>query len=498
MDRNKTNKMVKMFLLRNGFIKNNLDSFNDFIEWRLQKIIDEIGTVSPAVIPSEAETVEFKLGRITIGRPIIFEADGSDRPILPSEARMRDLTYSAPVYLEITLLINGKEREQAEVHITNIPVMVRSKLCYLSKLKQEEIFAAYEDPNDLGGYFIINGTERALILLEDLAPNTIFVSLESSPLTHSAKIYSASGKLRIPHTVERKKDGTLSINFSSVRNLPLFLLIKGLGLTDKEIYEQIKLENIEDDLFINLYDISTIKNTGEAGDFIAKELKLPHEKDQQIKRIEYLMDKTLLPHVGDKAEDRKDKARFLCKIARKLLLLKLGKIVPDVIDHYANKRIRLAGDLLEDLMRANLKSFVNDMLYVFQRGVRRGAILPISSMIQTKFLTQRINSAMATGAWTGGRQGMSQRLERHNALITISHLRRVSSLLQTSQENFEARALHSTHWGKLCPIETPESKNIGLRKNLALLADISPELSDKIIQQNFNTLKELGLKVNEK
>ncbi|MFH0896495.1 MAG: DNA-directed RNA polymerase subunit B, partial [Candidatus Bathyarchaeota archaeon] len=220
--------------------------------------------------------------------------------------------------------------------------------------------------------------------------------------------------------------------------------------------------------------------------------------DQQVKRIEYLMDKTLFPHVGEHKEDRKDKARFLCKMVRKLMLLKLGKINPDIIDHYANKRVRLTGDLLEDLMRANLKSFVNDMLYVFQRGVRRGSILPISSMIQTKFLTQRINSAMATGSWTGGRQGMSQRLERHNSLITISHLRRISSLLQTSQENFEARALHSTHWGRLCPIETPESKNIGLRKNLALLADVSPELTEKATLQNLNALKELGLKVNEK
>ena len=80
---------------------------------------------------------------------------------------------------------------------------------------------------------------------------------------------------------------------------------------------------------------------------------------------------------------------------------------------------------------------------------------------------------MATGKWVSGRKGISQRMQRVNFLETISHLQRVVSPLSASQENFAARALHSTHLGRLCPIETPEGTPIGLRKNLALLCSVS-------------------------
>ena len=99
---------------------------------------------------------------------------------------------------------------------------------------------------------------------------------------------------------------------------------------------------------------------------------------------------------------------------------------------------------------------------------------------------------MATGVWVGGRKGISQRIQRLNYLETLSHLQRIVSPLSASQENFEARELHSTHLGRLCPIETPEGTNIGLRKNLALLCTISGELNEEDI---LKMLKNVGLRV---
>ena len=90
-------------------------------------------------------------------------------------------------------------------------------------------------------------------------------------------------------------------------------------------------------------------------------------------------------------------------------------------------------------------------------------------------MTSRIKSAMATGTWIGGRKGISQNMQRTNSLDSISHLQRVVSLLTSTQENFEARALHPTMWGRLCPIETPEGTPIGLRKNLSLMCEISQQ-----------------------
>jgi len=492
----KGRKLINKYFEENNFVQSNIESYNSFIEWRLQSLIDEIGYAIPAVIPPEAEEVKFQFGKITIEKPSIVEADGAKRKILPVEARMRNLTYAAPVYLEISLLIDGKERERAEVQIAEIPVMLKSKLCYLHGLSKEELIAVGEDPYDPGGYFIINGTERVLSLLEDLASNNIFVAKEKvGPVTHSAKLFSSSKVYKIPHTLERTKEGLFLMSFAGLNKVPAVVLLKALGFTkDEEIPKLIGLEGADEEIFINLYDFVDIKTEEEAQDYIARLSSMVLAKEQKMQRVSYILDNFLLPHIGSKPEDRKLKGYFIGRMIKKILLLKQGKIPKDDKDHYQNKRVRLAGDLLEDLFRANLKILVNDILYIFQRGVRRGKILPISSIVRTKLLTQRIKSAMATGNWTGNRQGVSQRLERDNALCTLSHLQRVASLLEASRESFEARELHSTHWGRLCPLESPEGKNIGLRKNLSLLAAITPELKPEEIEANFKVLEDLGLK----
>jgi DNA-directed RNA polymerase beta subunit len=153
-----------------------------------------------------------------------------------------------------------------------------------------------------------------------------------------------------------------------------------------------------------------------------------------------------------------------------------------------NKRIRLSGDLLIDLFRVNFKILVGDILYNFQRIIKRGKLPSTRVIIRDKLLTSRIYSSMATGEWVGGRQGISQRMDRSNFLAMISHLQRVVSPLSSSQENFEARALHCTHLGRICPIETPEGTNIGLRKNLAMLCSISQASSEQLLLERLKTL----------
>ncbi len=491
-----SNLLVRKYFEENKFVRSNIASFNSFIDWRLQKLIDELGEAVPAVIPPEAEEVKFIFGKVRLEPPSIIEADGAKRKVMPIEARMRDLTYASPLFLEITLLVDGKEREHAEIQVAELPVMLKSNLCFLNGLSKEELIEAKEDPYDAGGYFIINGTERALSLLEDLGTNTIFVEkVKTGPISHRARVFSASDIYKIPHIIERTKEGLFLISFAGIKRLPLVVLLKALGFTkDIDIPKLIGLEGAEEDIYVNLFDFVEIKTKDEAYEFVSKAMNMVLQKEQRTQRIEYVLDNFLLPHVGPKPENRAQKAYYLGRIVKKLLLLKQKKIKSDDKDHYMNKRIRLSGDLLEDLFRANLKILVNDILYIFQRGVRRGKILPISSIVRSKLLTQRVKSAMATGNWTGGRQGVSQRLERDNALATLSHLQRVSSLLESSRESFEARELHPTHWGRLCPLESPEGKNIGLRKNLALLAEVTPEIKKEEFENTLKALGDLGLK----
>ncbi len=176
---------------------------------------------------------------------------------------------------------------------------------------------------------------------------------------------------------------------------------------------------------------------------------------------------------------------------KKFIRVSNGEADTDDKDHYMNKRLKLSGDLLADLFRVNIKVLIGDILYNFQRIVKRGKFPSIKSVIRDKLLTQRIYSSMATGSWVGGRKGISQRIQRLNFLETLSHLQRVVSPLSASQENFEARELHATHLGRLCPIETPEGTNIGLRKNMALLVSVSQESNEEEVMKS---LKQMGLK----
>ena len=134
----------------------------------------------------------------------------------------------------------------------------------------------------------------------------------------------------------------------------------------------------------------------------------------------------------------------------------------------AAKRLKLAGDLSEDLFRVAFTNLMKDLKYQLERSYSRKKELKISSAIRPDILSQRLFHALATGNWVGGRVGVSQLLDRTSFMSTLSHLRRVTSPLTRSQPHFEARDLHATQWGRLCPNETPEGQNCGLVKNYAL------------------------------
>ena len=166
---------------------------------------------------------------------------------------------------------------------------------------------------------------------------------------------------------------------------------------------------------------------------------------------------------------------------RKIIQFALGDIPEDDLDHYGNKRIKLSGDLLELLFRSILVGrwgLIARIKYNYQKMAKRGKLPPAQTIVEANVVTNQLASAMATGAWIGGRTGVSQRLERKNYVDSLSHMRLVLSPLTSTQEHFEARELHPTHWGKFCPSETPEGPTIGLRKHLALFAEITKGITE--------------------
>jgi len=489
--------VMNAYFKGSDLVKHNIDSFNNFIEEGMQRVVNEVKRVELDIKPEGCETFAIEFGEIWVEQPLIREADGSTRKIMPIEARIRDLVYEAPIFLKMTPVIDGVKEDEIVVHIGNMPIMLKSNNCYLKGMNKEQLIEAGEDPTDPGGYFVINGTERTIIVVEDLAPNKLLVGKEQQgKYEYSGKIFSERGGFRIPHEIAKTKQSMVLINFTRLKDIPFVILMKALGVTkDEEIAKLVsEKEEFYTDIYINLYEAQEIKTQEDALDYIAKKARITFvSEEKRRERILNLIDKYFLPHIGGTLESRKLKAKYLGRAVRKLLLVSNGKLKEDDKDHYSNKRLRLSGDMMETLFRRSFKMLVSDIKYNYERLIKRGRIPSLQGVTRSKILTSRLRSSLATGNW-GNRTGISQRVDRLNYFAMISNLRRVVSLLSSSRENFEARDLHPTHWGKLCTSETPEGQNVGLRKALALTCEISTSLEDKDKKQFSEELKKLGVK----
>jgi len=160
---NDKNILVQQYYKENKLIQSDIISFNNFIENVMGEVIKQIGDIVPTVIPPEMEDFRIRLDKIWVDKPQVIEADGSKRDIFPMEARLRGMTYSAPINLEVSAHIDGVQRESFTTQIGKMPVMLKSKFCHLNGLSEKELLKKGEDTEDLGGYFILNGNERILI-----------------------------------------------------------------------------------------------------------------------------------------------------------------------------------------------------------------------------------------------------------------------------------------------------------------------------------------------
>ena len=485
VDKNK-HIVVKKFLQEHSLVESNITSFNNFITKRLQEIVDEVND------SINNDDFEIQLGKIEVGVPVVIEADGSSSNITPAEARLRNLTYAAPITLEISVKKEDQTDSQV-VEIGKIPIMVKSKVCNTYKMSKEELIQNYNDPIDPGGYFIINGNERVLVMAEDLAENQVFIESKTKGATEelSLRLFSLKGTYRIPVSITESKDGLIEFSFSRFKNIPSIVILKALGLIkESEISKLIGKET--DSVIVNLYEFANIGTPEDAMMFIAEKTSLQGTKKEILDRVKQRIDSYLLPHIGLKKEDRLKKAVTLCKLIKQFLIAKENPELRTDKDHYANKRVRLSGDLLASLFRVNLGILIRDMLYSLQKSSKRKKFFSIKTIAKSTLFSHRVESAIATGSWVGERKGVTQNMNKTNYLETISQLQRVASMLPGEQENFMARTLHPTHYGRFCPIETPEGTEIGLRKNLAILAKISTRIQMNS-EQLVKTFESIGL-----
>ena len=567
--------VISSFFESKGLVSQQLDSFDEFVSTTMQELVEENSQLTmdqnnPPQIhdyPIEVRRYEIKFGQVLLSRPAMTEGDGSTQVMLPQEARLRNLTYSSPVYLEMTKKVSiavwrliplnemteeehaemkatgehpsrivweeededqrayektEEERAADRVYIGKLPVMLKSKYCILKDLDEDELYAWNECPYDQGGYFIINGSEKVLIAQERSAANIVQVFKKPlpSPTPYIAEIRSAlekGSRLISSMTVKlhSKGDGqrggfgqTIKSSLPYIKSeIPIAIVFRALGVvSDEDILNHICYDRNDTQMLEMLKpcieEAFVIQDREVALDFIGKRGQSNDgTRNARIKYARDLMQKELLPHISQSEGSETRKAFFLGYMVHKLLQCALGRRETDDRDHFGKKRLDLAGPLLAKLFRNLFRRLTGDVYKYLQRCVESNREFNLTLGVKSTTITNGLKYSLATGNWGDQKKaasstaGVSQVLNRYTFASTLSHLRRTNTPIGRDGKIAKPRQLHNTHWGLVCPAETPEGQACGLVKNLALMCYVtvgtpSDPIIEFMIQRNMEVLEE--------
>ena len=337
-----------------------------------------------------------------------------------------------------------------------------------------------------------------LIAQEKMSPNHVYVFKKKQPskysyvgeirsLPESGARAASTCMVRLLHRAAggRGSGATLRVTIPYIRqDIPVIVVFRALGfVADRDILEHIVYDfgdvAMMDLLRPSLEEAFVIQDRDVALDYIGKRGSVVGAtREKRITYAREILQKELLPHVGVGDMFETKKAFFLGYIVHRVLLCALGRRAEDDRDHYGNKRLDLAGPLLATLFRQLFRRLVKDVRTYAQKCVDGGKDVNLTYAVKAKTITQGLKYSLATGNWgqQGGadvRAGVSQVLNRLTFASTLSHLRRLNSPIGRDGKLAKPRQLHNSHWGMVCPAETPEGAACGLVKNLALMAYIS-------------------------
>jgi DNA-directed RNA polymerase II subunit RPB2 len=494
--------VIKKLFLEKGLVAHQIDSYNYFLNFGLQKIFDETTNI---VIEKSDEKYEVNFGQVYIDKPCIIEEDRTIRYISPIEARTRNLFYEGQISVDIIEKIYKKDKlVEVKTHnkhaISKIPIMIGSYYCNTHNSTKEEWSGKYKEcENDPGGYFIINGNERALISQERIAYNNVFVFSQKagSKFSFIAEMRSISDETGHSVLIQSKIDRSGKKLFFSVpyigEDIPVGIVFKALGIIEDDEIKSLCDYNEKTKIIYEtmIRSARLIKTQEDALLFLGQRSLHIIPQEKRVAYAEQVLDNEIIPHLS--GSTRYEKAVYLGYIIRKLVNTFIGIRPEDDRDNISLKRVETAGVLVGDLFRMLLKRMIeNAKKYL----LRRQDISLILSRINSIHLG--IRNSFSTGNWGIQkniyiRTGVSQILSRMNYSSMISHLRRVVIPIGKEGKNVQIRQLHETQFGFIDPAETPEGASVGIVKNLALSARITLPFSSIIcrdmILKNFELLE---------
>ena len=473
--------IIHKFFIEKGLVHHQYEGYEHMVNHTIQKIFDECNSIE---IDLKTSFYRATFGQVYFEKASIIDENRMIKHLTPNEARLRDITYDSPVFVDIKeeFWEKGEKVNQInhpKVFMLRIPTMVKSSRCNLYGLSNKECVEQGECENDPGGYFIINGKERALICQERLNYNQIYLfESNSEKYPHVAEIRSMSEETG--HSVLLK--ATIDKDFRNCCfSLPYMAkevlagsVFKALGFNNIEIVKLINPSSDELKYTERMIRESIMFNTKEkALRYISKSSiqKIEDSEDRQIQYANQVIENELFPHMG--ISTPLEKGILLGTMINKLFRVANGKRKYEDRDNVSIKRIEGPGVLISDLFRMCLKRYCDNLKKYLEK--RQDIITAIS---RTNSITASIKTPFATGNWTAQkntyvRTGVSQIMSRLTYPATISHLRRIVIPVGKEGKNLKIRQINPTQCFFIDTIESPEGKGIGIIKNFSLLAKLS-------------------------
>tara|TARA_B100000674_G_scaffold497085_1_gene529536 strand:- start:2212 stop:5601 length:3390 start_codon:yes stop_codon:yes gene_type:complete len=501
-------------------VDHQIDSYNDYIDNIIPNLLNQY---FPMIINmnNKIKNIKISLTNFNIEQPYYTENNGVCKKMTPHIARLRNYTYSLSLFIDISIEISINDdngsiteipyEEIKHILIGKVPLIVKSKYCILNEEINDEC------KYDPGGYSIINGNEKVLIIQEKMIPNMIqvFNYSKNGKYSYVAEIrsipenkftYAKVTSVKITNKSDMFEN-SITITISGIKNeIPIFILFRILGCdSDKRIVYNIIDNNNEkiDNIMIKMLRKSIIdsrdyKTKSEAMKYIAPYIYNYNKKGDINSYIENEILENYLPHLGN---DNEKKIFYTGMIVNKLLKTYL-KITPcSDRDSYINKRLETGGQLLGNLTNYALYKLIKDFKNNIVKEVSStiwnvkndysNVINPsnISKLFKSSHIENILKTAMATGNWgvknVNAKQGVSQVLNRLTYMSTISHLRRIATQVDNTGKLIPPRKLHSTSWGYVCPTETPEGQSIGVVKNISISCKITNYVNSDNIRYYF-------------
>jgi len=373
--------------------------------------------------------------------------------------------------------------------------MLRSSKCLLSGKTDRELAAMRECPQDPGGYFVVKGVEKAILIQEQLSKNRVII--EQDPKKNPCASITSSTRERKSKGYILIKNGKIYMKHNTLGDdIPIAICLKAMGVeSDMELVQLVGSDpEIVDCLAPSLEEpvklgISTqmqalryignkIRNRALSSNFTS--YRKPQAPEDEAREV---LANVTLSHIPVVDFDFRAKCIYIGHIVRRVVMVRLGKEPLDDKDYYGNKRLELAGSLLsllfEDLFKIFNKDLKRQADMVLSKANRAQAF-DVVKCIRPDTITHGMASAISSGNWVlkrfrMDRAGVTQVLSRLSYISALGMMTRVNSQFEKTRKVSGPRSLQPSQWGMLCPADTPEGEACGLVKNLALLAHITTD-----------------------